>query len=167
MNSAPKVTHARYTPTYNPTRTTHPHACFAGPAPHLPWPLPRPFLSSLVGSSPRFGRRGWSRRGAGGPGGRRSETPREQRAEGARGRAARGRRLPGLVPRAPRARLPLPGSEEAGPEGEEGAGLWRLLWRRGRAGSETCHVLEAEEAGWIRVRPWSLLTGARRKKLWQ
>lgn len=116
----------------------------------LPWPLPRPFLSSLDGSSPRFGRRGWSRRGADWTGGRRSGAPREQRAEGARGRAARGHRLPALVLRAPRARLPLPGSEEAGPDGEEGAGLWWLLWRRGWQGrpcSEICGVLEAVEAG--------------------
>lgn len=118
-----QVTHARYTPTYNPyTHHTHPHFGFPRPAPHLPWPPPRPFLSSPNGSSPHLGRCGGRRRGAGDTGGCREEVPRAQQAEGARGRAARGRRLPGLKPVAPRARLPLPGSEGRGRAARKGWG---------------------------------------------
>lgn len=161
-------------PTTTHTRTPRPHSCFPGPAPHRPWPLPRPFLSSLHGSSLRFGRGGCRRRGAGGPGGCRAEAPRQQRVQGARGRAAGGRRLPGLERVAPRARLQLPGSEEAGPDAEEGAGLWRLprrpRWRggggRGEGPETSCSVLEGGWR-WIRLNPRSLLTGARRRKLWQ
>lgn len=108
------------TPTYNPTRTTHPHSGFLGPAPHLPWPPPRPFLSSPDDSLPRFGRGGCRRRGAGGPSSCRAEAPREQLAKEARGGAARGRRLPSLEPVAARAHLPLPGSEGRGPMARKG-----------------------------------------------
>lgn len=81
-----------------------------------------PFSPAQMALRPSLGRCGGRRRGAGDTGGCREEVPRAQQTEGARGRAARGRRLPGLKPVAPWARLPLPGSEGRGRATRKGWG---------------------------------------------
>lgn len=117
-----QVTHARYTPTHNPTRNHTPtlRLSKACPSPAVATPAslslqPKWLFAPVRALRRQAAGRGWAgrlqSRGSAGAAGR-----------GARGRAARGHRLPGLKPLAPRARLPLPGSEGAGPDGEEGAG---------------------------------------------
>lgn len=69
---------------------------------------------------------------------------------------------------------PASGFRGAGPDGEEGAGLWRSLWRRDWPGRETWGCAVSRSSGVRRMEPGlavgkgqssvTCLTGARRRK---